>query len=162
MLSFSTVYLIKKCPCMTNGNSWLWTLYSVLQTILIHLFTYKFCLVIKNPLHIWSLLFAVSVLGIFLPSSRQITISYLDLQWKLFPHISLQVHRITLFVTCCNIVQNLTTMQRQLRADSRTFIHFPYFLSDIKKKLYSHAPHNDVSVNDGPHIRRCPHKIIIL
>ena len=28
--------------------------------------------------------------------------------------------------------------------------------------LYSHAPHNDVSVNDGPHIRRWSCKIIIL
>jgi hypothetical protein len=28
--------------------------------------------------------------------------------------------------------------------------------------LFSHAPHNDVSVNDGPHIRRWSHKIIIL
>jgi len=28
--------------------------------------------------------------------------------------------------------------------------------------LYSHAPHNDVSVNDGSHIRRWYHKIIIL
>ena len=28
--------------------------------------------------------------------------------------------------------------------------------------VYSHAPHNDVSVNDGPHIRRWSHKIIIL
>jgi len=27
---------------------------------------------------------------------------------------------------------------------------------------YSHAPHNDVSVNDGPHVRRWSHKIIIL
>ena len=27
--------------------------------------------------------------------------------------------------------------------------------------IYSHAPHNDVSVNDGPHIRRWFHKIII-
>ena len=27
---------------------------------------------------------------------------------------------------------------------------------------YSHAPHNDVSVNDGPHIRRWSHRIIIL
>jgi len=27
---------------------------------------------------------------------------------------------------------------------------------------YSHAPHNDVSVNDGPHIRRVSHKIIII
>jgi len=26
----------------------------------------------------------------------------------------------------------------------------------------SHTPHNDVSVNDGPHIRRWSHKIIIL
>jgi len=26
---------------------------------------------------------------------------------------------------------------------------------------YSHAPPNDVSVNDGPHIRRWSHKIII-
>jgi len=28
-------------------------------------------------------------------------------------------------------------------------------------RLYSYAPHNDVSVNDGPHIRRWSHKIII-
>jgi len=27
--------------------------------------------------------------------------------------------------------------------------------------LYSHAPHNDVSVNDGPHTRQWSHKIII-
>ena len=27
---------------------------------------------------------------------------------------------------------------------------------------YRHAPHNDVSVNDGPHKRRWSHKIIIL
>jgi len=27
---------------------------------------------------------------------------------------------------------------------------------------YSHAPYNDVTVNDGPHIRRWSHKIIIL
>ena len=26
---------------------------------------------------------------------------------------------------------------------------------------YSYAPHNDVSVNDGPHMRRWSHKIII-
>jgi len=26
-------------------------------------------------------------------------------------------------------------------------------------RLYSHAPQNDVSVNDGPHIRRWSHKI---
>ena len=28
--------------------------------------------------------------------------------------------------------------------------------------IYSHAVHNDVSVNDGPHIRRWSHKIVIL
>jgi hypothetical protein len=28
-------------------------------------------------------------------------------------------------------------------------------------KLYKYDPHNDVSVNDGPHIRRWSHKIII-
>ena len=27
---------------------------------------------------------------------------------------------------------------------------------------YSPAPHNDISVNDGPHIRRWSHKIIII
>ena len=30
------------------------------------------------------------------------------------------------------------------------------------KCIYSHAPHNDVSVNDGPHIRRWSNNIIIL
>jgi len=29
------------------------------------------------------------------------------------------------------------------------------------RTLHSHAPHNDVSVNDGPHIRRWSHNIII-
>ena len=27
--------------------------------------------------------------------------------------------------------------------------------------MYMYAPHNDVSVNDGPHMRRWSHKIII-
>jgi len=31
----------------------------------------------------------------------------------------------------------------------------------VYRTEYSHAPHNDVSVNDGPHIRRS-HKITIL
>jgi len=30
----------------------------------------------------------------------------------------------------------------------------------ISGRLYSHVPHNDVSVNDGPHTRRWCHKII--
>jgi len=30
-----------------------------------------------------------------------------------------------------------------------------YWLSYLMK--YSHAPHNDVSVNDGPHIRQWSH-----
>jgi len=28
--------------------------------------------------------------------------------------------------------------------------------------VYSHVPHNGISVNDGPHIRRCSHKITIV
>ena len=35
-------------------------------------------------------------------------------------------------------------------------------LTVIISGKYSHAPHTDVSVNDGPFIRRCSHKIIIL
>ena len=31
-----------------------------------------------------------------------------------------------------------------------------------KRHLYRYAPHNDVSVNDGPHIRRWSHKIVII
>jgi hypothetical protein len=34
-------------------------------------------------------------------------------------------------------------------------------LEDLWKD-YGYAPHNDVSVNDGPHIRRWSHKIIML
>ena len=35
--------------------------------------------------------------------------------------------------------------------------------SDLRQEVeYSPAPHNDVSVNDGPHVRRWSHKIIIL
>ena len=29
-------------------------------------------------------------------------------------------------------------------------------------RIYSRAPHNDVSVNDGPHIQRLSHNIVIL
>ena len=32
----------------------------------------------------------------------------------------------------------------------------------IKKHSYSHAPHNDVSVNDESHIRRWSHNFIVL
>jgi len=35
------------------------------------------------------------------------------------------------------------------------FVHF-------ERSLYSRAPHNDVSVSDGPHVRRWSRKIIIL
>ena len=33
--------------------------------------------------------------------------------------------------------------------------------SGVHTAYYSHAPHNDVSINDGPHRRRWSHKIII-
>jgi hypothetical protein len=39
------------------------------------------------------------------------------------------------------------------------------FLKNISPSyvyIYSHVPHNDVSVSDGPHIRLWSHKIIIL
>jgi len=40
-----------------------------------------------------------------------------------------------------------------------------FFFSESHNEMqlakYSHAPHNDVSVNDGPHIRRWSHNIII-
>ena len=32
----------------------------------------------------------------------------------------------------------------------------------MTRSQYRYAPHNDVSVNDGPHIRRWSHKIIIM
>jgi hypothetical protein len=32
---------------------------------------------------------------------------------------------------------------------------------DEVKSVYNHAPHNDVSVNDGPHIRRLSPEIIL-
>jgi hypothetical protein len=35
-------------------------------------------------------------------------------------------------------------------------------VSTFRIPNYNHAPHNDVSVNDGPHIRRWSHKIVIL
>ena len=48
-----------------------------------------------------------------------------------------------------------------------TFNHLPhnYFFRKIffkNKYYYSHAPLNDVLVNNGPHIQRWSHKIIIL
>jgi hypothetical protein len=35
------------------------------------------------------------------------------------------------------------------------------FTSVRPRVMYSHEPHNYVSVNDGPHIRRWSHNIII-
>jgi hypothetical protein len=35
-------------------------------------------------------------------------------------------------------------------------------LNTFLRSKYRYAPSNDVSVNDGPHIRRWSHKIIIL
>ena len=32
----------------------------------------------------------------------------------------------------------------------------------LEHVVYSHAPHNNFSVKDGPHIRQWSHKIIIL
>jgi hypothetical protein len=39
---------------------------------------------------------------------------------------------------------------------------FAVSITQTSHHKYSHAPHNDVSVNDGPHIRRWSHNIIIL
>jgi hypothetical protein len=38
----------------------------------------------------------------------------------------------------------------------------PSMACGVHCSKYRYAPHNDVSVNDGPHIRRWSHKIIIL
>ena len=38
----------------------------------------------------------------------------------------------------------------------------PYVVHRDLSFTYRYAPHNDVSVSDGPHIRRWSHKIIIL
>jgi len=43
---------------------------------------------------------------------------------------------------------------------SYTSLHVPSWLAQTAV-IYSHAPHNDVSVNDGPHIRRRSHNIVI-
>jgi len=45
-----------------------------------------------------------------------------------------------------------------------TYTHISYFMLTVfyNVAVYSYVPHNDVSVNDGPHIRRWSHKIIIL
>jgi len=44
---------------------------------------------------------------------------------------------------------------------SALLIHFPLIILQVEN-LYRYAPHNNVSVNDGPHKRRWSHKIIIL
>jgi len=41
-----------------------------------------------------------------------------------------------------------------------TVAHMSYVHRHLRFK-YRYAPHNDVSVNDGPHIRRWSHNIII-
>ena len=39
---------------------------------------------------------------------------------------------------------------------------WPKHVVGNKNRMYRYAPHNDVLVNDGPHIRRWFHNIIIL
>jgi len=34
-------------------------------------------------------------------------------------------------------------------------------IARLQKRIYSYVPHNDVSANDGPHIRRLSHNIKI-
>ena len=41
-------------------------------------------------------------------------------------------------------------------------LRLPHFLLFYAKNNYSQAPRNDVSVNDGPHIRQWSQKFIIL
>jgi len=52
---------------------------------------------------------------------------------------------------------NSRTWTLTFAVSSLQFYHAYNFLHH-----YRYAPHNDVSVNDGPHIRRWTHKIIIL
>ena len=47
-------------------------------------------------------------------------------------------------------------MDGNLQHKSRLIKNFTNWIQD-----YSHAPHNDVSVNDGPHIRRFSYNIIL-
>jgi len=44
---------------------------------------------------------------------------------------------------------------------SALLIHFPLIILQVEN-LYRYAPYNDVSVNNGPHIRRWSRKIIML
>jgi hypothetical protein len=49
------------------------------------------------------------------------------------------------------------TREERARTHCHTHTSFTWF----QGTKYSHAPHNDISVNDGPHIRRWSHKIVI-
>jgi len=41
-------------------------------------------------------------------------------------------------------------------------VEYPVILLLANQTIQRYAPHNDVSVNDGPHLRRYSYKIIIL
>jgi hypothetical protein len=55
-----------------------------------------------------------------------------------------------------NLYCEISDTIRSLRFLSLSGLHL------TKELKYRYAPHNDVSANDGPHIRRWSHKIIIL
>jgi hypothetical protein len=80
----------------------------------------------------------------------------------LYKNVNIKVHRTVIFP----VVYGCETGSVTLREERRLRISESRMLRDEVtgkwRRLYRYAPHNDMSVNDGPHIRRWSHKIIIL
>jgi len=88
--------------------------------------------------------------------------SFLESQKERGPLISGICNKIGLIIMCeivdwINLVQN----REQWFAPVNTVVKF-FLARHLHCFKYRYAPHNDVSVNDGPYIRRWSHKIIIL
>jgi hypothetical protein len=73
------------------------------------------------------------------------------------------------FITIVNFSNKLFVKKNERRHGVRFMIftnvkvYRAVFLDvTLYSLIYRYAPHNDVSFNDGPHIRRWSHKIIIL
>ena len=74
-------------------------------------------------------------------------------------------HLLSMSITVTNVVCHVLTWMVFMGVPTAvTYTHISYFMLTVfyNVAVYSYVPHNDVSVNDGPHIRRWSHKIIIL
>jgi hypothetical protein len=78
-----------------------------------------------------------------------------------YQELPAQWHNITFQKTQIFIVTDIPYSINNLFSKHITTLNISWYYFTPVKGKYSHAPCNDISVNDGPHIRRWSHNIII-